>query len=49
MHTACRSLGGPAKKLHYGRTEWFPLLLFNAGPDGGDNHAAYANRIVGVP
>lgn len=27
------SLSGPVKKLHYGRTETFPLVLRNAGPD----------------
>ncbi|GAB2493008.1 lamin tail domain-containing protein [Pseudoxanthomonas sangjuensis] len=26
-------LGGPAKKLHYGRIERFPLVLDNAGPN----------------
>jgi hypothetical protein len=27
------SLSGPVKKLHYGRTETFPVVLRNAGPD----------------
>jgi hypothetical protein len=27
------SLSGPAKKLHYARTEAFPVTLHNAGPD----------------